>query len=455
MVVLWMRDGVSLDPASPILPTVPTSSTGNVQHRMSHKQQEWLEEEVARLVRTGALEEVATIGSQTISPDKIAFVSPIFLVPKKGPKRWRLVVDMRRLNQHFVTPAFKLEGLGTILRMSDKGWWFVTFDLREGYFHLTIAETSRRWLGIRVGNKLLRYMVLPFGLSLSPWIFSKAMRQVITHWRRKGLFVTNYLDDFVIMAPTKEAAIAARAIVEADLERLGLSREPTKGSWEPSQRVHVLGLIIDSARGTVEVPQDKIEEAKDLLKQLCTKETTPARTMATVAGKLISFSRAFLPARLYTRSLFSAIDAMHRRPWEWDRPVQISAQIKSDAQWILNNLDRFNGAAGWKPPHMIRIYTDASNTGWGAVLGRRSTRGGWTIEEVERSINWKELTAVHRALQAFAHLVRGRFILLLTDSRVAEAYLRNGGGREPHLTERARSIWELCVEMDCVISEVE
>ncbi len=46
--------------------------------------------------------------------------------------------------------------------------------------------------------------VLPLGLNVSPWIFTKAMRQVINHWSRQGIYVIGYFDDFILLASTRE-----------------------------------------------------------------------------------------------------------------------------------------------------------------------------------------------------------------------------------------------------------
>ena len=43
------------------------------------------------------------------------------------------------------------------------------------------------------------YNCLPFGLLTAPWVFSKVMRELAMHWRRGGICVLPYLDDFMFM----------------------------------------------------------------------------------------------------------------------------------------------------------------------------------------------------------------------------------------------------------------
>ena len=43
------------------------------------------------------------------------------------------------------------------------------------------------------------YNRLHFGLSTAHWVFSKVMHALVMHWRRRGIRVLPYLDDFMFM----------------------------------------------------------------------------------------------------------------------------------------------------------------------------------------------------------------------------------------------------------------
>ncbi len=43
------------------------------------------------------------------------------------------------------------------------------------------------------------YNCLPFGLSTAPWVSSKVLRELVMHWRRGGIRVLPYPDDFMFM----------------------------------------------------------------------------------------------------------------------------------------------------------------------------------------------------------------------------------------------------------------
>eukprot|EP01050_Picozoa_sp_SAG11_P035107 SAG11_NODE_12709_length_689_cov_0.962712_1_plen_57_part_10 len=45
------------------------------------------------------------------------------------------------------------------------------------------------------------------------------------------------MDDYLVFFPSREAALRGRRQIELTLEYLGLSRNPKKGDWEPTQRL--------------------------------------------------------------------------------------------------------------------------------------------------------------------------------------------------------------------------
>ena len=45
---------------------------------------------------------------------------------------------------------------------------------------------------------------LPFGLNIAPREWQRLMLPVVNHLREKGVLLWVYLDDFLIIAPTRE-----------------------------------------------------------------------------------------------------------------------------------------------------------------------------------------------------------------------------------------------------------
>ncbi|KAI2644665.1 Transposon Ty3-G Gag-Pol polyprotein [Labeo rohita] len=122
--------------------------------------------EIAVLLAKGAIETVPS------AEMKKGFYSPYFIVPKKGG-RLRPILDLRVLNRALLKLPFKmltLKHILTCVRIQD---WFVGIDLKDAYFHVSILPRHRPFLRFAFEGRAYQYKVLPFGLSLSPRVFTK------------------------------------------------------------------------------------------------------------------------------------------------------------------------------------------------------------------------------------------------------------------------------------------
>ena len=89
----------------------------------------------------------------------------------------------------------------------------------------------------------------------------------------------------------------------------------------------------------------------------------------------------------------------------------------------------------------LSFYSDASDVGWGAIVGEHQVSGVWTPSQRELSINLREMMAVQKGLLEFSSLLRGKTIALFCDNVTTVAYLRRSGGtRSQVLFLKAREI---------------
>ncbi len=63
------------------------------------------------------------------------------------------------------------------------GDWFTSIDLKDAYFHIKIYPPHRKFLRFAFLGVAYEYLVLPFGLSLSPRVFVKCTEAVLTPLR--------------------------------------------------------------------------------------------------------------------------------------------------------------------------------------------------------------------------------------------------------------------------------
>ena len=266
------------------------------------------------------------------------YVSRAFLVPKPNGK-FRLVIDLRFLNQHCQAWKCRFEGLSTLRRLAQQGDWMFSFDLQDGYHHIPIAQEHRKYfqfaLDLGDGPQYFHCAALPFGWLNSPYVFTKCMRPMVAHLRcpvaargpsgpqratasQVGARVLPYLDDFLFLTRSHADALRLRERVGALLERLGLARHPSKGHWDPTQCLEHLGLTVDALRGLYLLTPKRTLALRDFARRIIARAKSsarciPARTLSSFAGMAQSVYLAVPPARFFLRSLHNAIAT--RKHW--------------------------------------------------------------------------------------------------------------------------------------------
>ncbi len=200
-----------------------------------------LQQELSSLLQKGAIEEVPQ------SEVERGFFSRYFLVPKRDGGL-RPILDLRRLNFSLYKGKFKMLTIKTIMSQVQEGDWFVTIDLKDAYFHIQVFRRHRRFLRFAFGEKAYQYKILPFGLALAPRTFTKCMDAALAPLRLQGIRVLNYLDDWLILAHSRELVSRHRDIVLGHIHSLGLRMNAKKSVLLPSQRTVFLGVRLDSVQ---------------------------------------------------------------------------------------------------------------------------------------------------------------------------------------------------------------
>lgn len=129
-----------------------------------------IEEEVLRLQALGAIEIYSPVANQ--------FISNYFLVPKPGNKS-RFILNLKELNKFIRTDHFKLEDLRSVCKLLDYGMFMSTVDPKDAYFLIPVHKSSRKYLRFIFKDIIYEFTCLPFGLSTSPFIFTKLMKPVV------------------------------------------------------------------------------------------------------------------------------------------------------------------------------------------------------------------------------------------------------------------------------------
>ncbi len=110
------------------------------------------------------------------------FFSPYIIVPKKSGGL-RPTLGLRILNWAFHKPPFKMLMQNCIFGCIRPQVRSAAFDLKDLYFHVSILPCHRPFLRFAFEGRAYQYKVLPFGLSLSPRVFTKVAEAALVPLR--------------------------------------------------------------------------------------------------------------------------------------------------------------------------------------------------------------------------------------------------------------------------------
>ena len=173
------------------------------------------------------------------------FVSNIFTIPKKSGRN-RPVIDMRVLNEFMEYIPFRMEDISLLKSVLKQGDFMTKLDLRDTYLTVPVDKKLRIYLHFVWRGVLYQFTCLPFGLSSSGRIFTKAMKPVITFLRAIGIRLLIFLEVILIMAGSHKLAMQQTELVIQVLTSLGFVINFPKSTLIPSKVFPYLGFEVNS-----------------------------------------------------------------------------------------------------------------------------------------------------------------------------------------------------------------
>ena len=163
---------------------------------------------------------------------------PVSVLKKDGPMR--PVIDLSYLNKFILNEHFQMESLSCLKTLLLKGDFMTNIDLKDSYLSVPIHQSSQKFLRFIWEGTCYQFKALPFGLCSAPRIFTKLMKPVAAFLRRKSIRILIYLDDFLLLAATKEEAVRNTHLLVTLLQSLGFVVNFKKSSLIPSQVITFL-----------------------------------------------------------------------------------------------------------------------------------------------------------------------------------------------------------------------
>lgn len=380
---------------------VPGTAPINTKpYRLPESQKAEIEKQIDKLLHEGIVEE-------STSP----WNSPLLVVPKKvdasGERKWRIVVDYRKLNEKTVGNAYPLPDITEILDQLGQSKYFSCIDMVMGYHQIELNPGDMDKTAFSTKQGHWAYKRMPFGLKTAPATFQAMMNSVLSGLTGSRCFV--FLDDVVIYATSLAEHDVKLREVFSRFRKHNLKLQPDKCEFLRKE-VNYLGHVI-TEEGCRPDPS-KVEVIENFPRPENEKQ------LKSFLG-MIGYYRRFIPRFSKTAAPMHALLKKDIK-FEWT-PDQENAfqslKAKLTSRPILQYPD-FNKE--------FILTTDASNQGLGAVLSQGEIGKDLPIAYASRNLNKaeknyttseKELLAIVWGVKHFRPYLYGRKFKIASDHK--------------------------------------
>ena len=221
----------------------------------------WIVSKYASPVKSKALLEALASLIQKMAVEKVvvrsslAYYNRLFLVPKPNNK-WRPILDLSTPNLFLETKTFKMETPETIRLSLQQGEWVTSLDFSDTYFHIPIAQRSRKYQRFHLNKVNYQFKALPFGLATAPLEFTKVVKEVKLMAQAQGIWIHQYLDDWLLRAQCPATCLQDTRTLLDLCQELGWVVNLKKLELTPQQVFNFVGYRFDLKTGRVLPTQD-------------------------------------------------------------------------------------------------------------------------------------------------------------------------------------------------------
>lgn len=285
-------------------------------------------------------------------PSVSDYASPIVLVRKKDGSN-RICMDYRLLNKKIIKDRYPLPLIEDQLDKLQGAKIFSTLDLKNGFFHVEVEESSRKFTAFIVPDGYYEFLRVPFGLCNSPAVFQKFVNAVFKELIKEGTVLT-YMDDLIVLSEDCESGLTKLQRVLETASKTGLLINWDKCQFLQS-KVEFLGHVIKNGRVQPSVRKTEAVEKFPI--------PTNIKQVQGFLG-LTGYFRKFIPGySLIARPLTNLLRADTKFRLEKEHhDAFVRLKIALVNKPVLN-LYRLGAET--------ELHTDASIHGYGAILLQR------------------------------------------------------------------------------------
>ena len=386
--------------------------------------------------------------------------SPLGLVPKHDPGKFRLIHDLSfprgdsinvYTSKQFTCVQYEtLDQVVSLVQECGQGCFIAKADTKDAFRLIPIKPQDYHLLGMTWHGLFYHDKVLPMGSAISCQTFERFSRAV--QWILQQHFavdsVTHLLDDFIFVSAHQSVCRNYLLSFEQLSQQLGIPLNQDKRCL-PSTCQIVYGIEVDTLKLELRLPVEKIAaKATLLLDRLAKRRTVTLRELQVVIGFLSFCCLAVACGRPFLRRLIQLTRGI-RCPHHY---VTLTSAARAELLAWNTFLCSFNGKCMFLDHRFlssdtIKLYTDASSDiGFAAIFGTKWVAGTRHRSFSSSDITLLELYPLVLLTGIFGCYLANHCIIFMTDNAGVVEIVNKLSSKNHHIMKLVRMLVLSCLK---------
>ena len=382
-------------------------------------------------------------------------ISPLYVVPKSEPGKFRMIHNLSHPKGHAVNdnlqPHMCTVSYCSVADVVDymqhrprPNYYLAKIDMKDAYRTVPIHPADWKYLGMKIEDKYFLDRVLPMGLSSSCAIYQRISDCLA--WKFSGLtgcHIVNYLDDFLIVSDSLEVGESAVSRVVEWCEAIGFPIS-TEKTVLPAKSLVFLGIGINVEGRFLYIPENKRAEILNDVHLFQKGSSATVLEFQRLIGKLTFLCQIVLPGRSFLRSTVNQLKGI------LSSNAYARRRITTDMRTDLEVWSTFLQDSVGKPfkfmstpdkPDCLMTSDASGSHGFGCYTDDSWFCDTWeTSWWTEQNITLLELYPIYAGLQIWTDKFSNRIVLIRTDNEALVHVLSSLYSREPKVNHLLKLI---------------